>query len=101
LRRVLAPARFDASRKREPKKGLSMPPVMQRAIDVVAAIALTAAVVFLIVTINAFLMSRGGSFSAFRLWYGFIGRPDILGTMILTALVTFFYVVWAQRRRPR
>jgi uncharacterized membrane protein len=78
-----------------------MPPVMQRAIDVVAAIALTAAVVFLIVTINAFLMSHGGSFSGFRLWYGFIGRPDILGTMVLTALVTFFYIVWAQRRRPR
>ena len=80
---------------------MSMPPVMQRVVDVVAAIALTAAAMFAIVGLNAFLMSHGGSFTGFRVWYAFIGRPDILGTMILTALVTFFYLVWAQRRRPR
>jgi len=78
-----------------------MPPVMQKVLDVAVAIALTAAVVFVIVTTNAFLMSRGGSFAGFKLWYAFIGRPDILGTMILTALVTFAYVFWQQRRGRR
>ena len=77
-----------------------MPPLMQRALDVVIAIALTAAVVFVIVGANSFLMSRGGAWTGFRLWYAFIGRPDILGTMILTAVVTFAYVFWQQRRRP-
>jgi len=78
-----------------------MPPVLQRVLDVTAAIALTAALMLVIVGINAFLMSRGGSFAGFRVWYAFIGRPDILGTMVLTALVTFGYVFWQQRRRPR
>jgi hypothetical protein len=78
-----------------------MPKVMQRVLDVLAAIALTAAAVFLIVAINAFLMSRGGSFAGFRIWYGFIGRSDIFGTMVLTALISMLYVFWQQRRRPR
>jgi hypothetical protein len=75
--------------------------MMQRVLDVAAAIGLTAAAVFVIVTVNAFLMTRGGSFAGFRLWYAFIGRPDILGTMVLTALITFLYLAWQQRRRPR
>jgi hypothetical protein len=83
------------------KEGGRMPPVMQRVLDVVAAIALTAAAVFVIVALNAFLMSRGGAFTGFRLWYAFIGRPDIIGTMILSTLITFLYVFWQQRRRPR
>ena len=78
-----------------------MLPVMQRVLDVVAAIALTAGVALVIVAVNAFLTSRGGPISGFRLWYAFIGRPDIMGTMILTALVTFGYVLWQERRRPR
>ena len=77
-----------------------MSPLMQRALDVLIAIALTAAVVFVIVATNAFLMARGGSWAGFRLWYAFIGRPDILGTMILTALVTIASVMWQQARRP-
>jgi len=78
-----------------------MPPVIGRVLDVAAAVALSAAAAFVIVAVNGFLMSRGGALTGFRLWYSFIGRPDILGTMVLTALVTFFYLVWQQRRRPR
>jgi len=73
---------------------------MQRVLDVVIAIALTAAVVLLIVGVNSLLMSRGGAWTGLRLWYAFIARPDILGTMILTAVVSFAYVFWQQRRRP-
>jgi hypothetical protein len=78
-----------------------MPPVMQRVLDVLAAIALSAGAVFVIVVLNAFLMSRGGSLAGFRTWYTFIGRPDILGTMVLTALISILYIFWQQRRRPR
>jgi len=73
---------------------------MHRALDVAIAAALTAAVVFVIVAINSFLMTRAGAWPGFRLWYAFISRPDILGTMILTALVTIAYVMWQQSRRP-
>jgi hypothetical protein len=78
-----------------------MPPVMLRVLDVVAVIALTAAAVLVIVVLNGFLMSRGGSLGGFRTWYSFIGRPDIFGTMVLTALISILYVFWQQRRRPR
>ena len=77
-----------------------MPPLMHRVLDVAIAAALTAAVVFVIVTVNSFLMPRGGALPGFRLWYSFISRPDILGTMLLTALVTIGYVMWQQGRRP-
>lgn len=78
-----------------------MPPVMQRVIDVVVAIALTAAVVFVIVAGNNLLMPRGGVAAGFKVWYGFIARPEIVSMMILTAVVTFAYMFWQQRRRPR
>jgi hypothetical protein len=79
-----------------------MPPMMRKAIDVLTAIGLTAAVFFVIVVANSFLMSRGNYSQGFNLWYHFILRPDILGTMVLTALVTMAYVIWKQTGgRPR
>ncbi len=77
-----------------------MSPLMQRALDVAIATALTAGVVFVVMAVNGFLMSRGGSWVGFRLWYAYISRTDILGTMVLTALVTIGYVMWHQTRRP-
>jgi hypothetical protein len=79
-----------------------MPPaIMRQALDVLAAIGLTAAVFFVIVVANSFLMSRGNYSRGFNLWYSFILRPDILGTIVLTALVTMVYVYWKQSGRPR
>jgi hypothetical protein len=77
-----------------------MSPVMQRVLDVAIVIALTAAAVLLIVGVNSLLMSRGGIWTGLRLWQAFILRPDILGTMVLTAAVTVAYQFWQQRRRP-
>ena len=76
-----------------------MSPVMHRVLDVAIAVALTAAVVLLIVAVNSLLMSRGGVWTGLRLWQAFIFRPDILGTMALTAVVTVAYQFWQQRRR--
>ena len=78
-----------------------MSPIMRRLTDVAAAIGLTAAVVFVIIFTNSFLTARGGSTHGFNTWYSFILRPDILGTMVLTALVTIGYVMWQQGHRPR
>ena len=46
-------------------------------------------------------MARGSYSQGFNLWYTFILRPDILGTIVLTALVTMGYVFWKQSGRPR
>jgi hypothetical protein len=78
-----------------------MPPAMRKAIDVLTAIALTAAVFFVIVVANGFLMARGSYTQGFNLWYSFILRPDILGTIVMTALVTMGYMLWKQGGRPR
>ena len=79
-----------------------MPPAMRKAVDVLTAVGLTAAVFFVIVVANAFLMARGSYSVGFSLWYALILRPDILGTMILTAVVTFAYVWFGNgSNRPR
>jgi hypothetical protein len=79
-----------------------MPPAMRKAIDVATAIGLTAGAFFIIVVANSFLMARGGYSHGFNLWYNFIVRPDILGTIVLTACITMAYVFWKQTGgRPR
>ncbi|MBO0764146.1 MAG: hypothetical protein J2P50_06125 [Hyphomicrobiaceae bacterium] len=79
-----------------------MPPTMRRAVEVLIPVGLTAAVFFVIVVANSFLMARGSYSYGFSLWYAFVLRPDILGTMVLTATVTMLYV-WFGRGsgRPR
>lgn len=76
-----------------------MSPLMQKVIDAAMAVVLTAGVVFVIVVSNAFLMSRGGSMQGIKTWFAFIGRPDIIGIMILTAMVSMAYVFWQQGGR--
>ena len=80
-----------------------MPPAMRKALEVLIAVGLTAAVFFIIVVANSFLMSQGNYSRGFTLWYSFILRPDILGTVVLTAVVTMAYVwFWkGSSGRPR
>ncbi len=78
-----------------------MSPAMRKAIDVLTAIGLTAAVFLVIVVANSFLLSRGNYTYGFNIWYAFILRPDILGTIVLTAVVSMAYVFWKQAGRPR
>jgi hypothetical protein len=79
-----------------------MPPAMRKAVEVLTAVGLTAAVFFVIVVTNAFLMGRVSYSVGFNLWYALILRPDILGTMVLTAVVTMAYVWFGKGSgRPR
>ena len=73
-----------------------MTPLAKKLTDVAIAVGLTMAVVLVIVVANSFLTSRGGYWQGIAVWLALIQRPDILGTMILTALVTIGYVFWQQ-----
>lgn len=79
---------------------MPLPPIVNKLLDVAIAIALTAGLVCLVVVLNSLLTSPKASWAGFKLWYTFILRPDILGMMILTALVTTGYFMW-QQQRPR
>jgi hypothetical protein len=76
------------------------PHIMKRLVDVVVAAALTAAVVFVIMFANGLLVARGSTWNGVNVWYSFMSRPDILGTIALTAVVSMAYVFWQQTRRP-
>jgi hypothetical protein len=43
---------------------------------------------------NGFLTTRGRVLQGWDAWIGFINRPDILATMILTSIVTVLFVYW-------
>jgi hypothetical protein len=78
-----------------------MPRGLTRSLQVVISAALTASVVLAIVMSNTMLMGRGGSLTGLDVWYAFIKRSDIIGTMILTALVTVAFLYWQRDRERR
>ncbi len=72
----------------------SVPKFTKRALEAALATALTALVAFVILLLNTVLTARGGWLNGFDVWLSFIRRPDILGTMVLTALVTVLFLQW-------
>jgi ABC-type sulfate transport system permease subunit len=81
---------------------MRLPPILKRLLDAAIAIGLTMALVLVMVVISNLLVARSNSWAGFKLWYTFMSRPDILGTIILTALVSMGYVFWQQQgNRPR
>ena len=73
---------------------LSGPRVTKRILEVAVATGLTGLASFLILTLNNVLTARAGLMLGFDIWLAFIRRSDILGTIILTALVTVAYLHW-------
>ena len=71
----------------------SVPRFAKRGLQVLTAVGLTALVAFLIIMANSLLLGRGVT-PGFDIWYGFIRRPEIIGSMILTAAVTIAYLFW-------
>jgi len=82
-------------------KRLSVPRLLKRLLQMAIAVALTSAVLFVVIVGNGFLVGRGTSFQAgINVWLAFIRRPDIFTTIVLTAVVTVLFVYW-QRDRER
>jgi hypothetical protein len=82
-------------------KGLSVPRIFKRLLQVTIAVGLTAGVFLVVIVGNGLVVGRQTSLQAgINLWLAFIKRPDILATMILTALITVVFVYW-QRNQER
>jgi hypothetical protein len=79
----------------------SVPRLAKRTLQVLTAAGLTAGVFLAVIVINSFLTARGGFASGFDVWYAFIRRPDIVATMVLTAIVTTAYLYWERRSDKR
>lgn len=78
-----------------------MTPLVKKIVDIAIAIGLTFGLVLLIVVTSSFLTARGGYMHGFKLWLALVERPDIIGTAVLTALVTTGYAVWQQSKSRR
>ncbi|KAB2940073.1 MAG: hypothetical protein K8F92_01405 [Hyphomicrobium sp.] len=83
-----------------PGKKLTVPRVLKRSLQIAAAVALTAGVALAILIGNGLLVPRGRLLQGWDTWVAFINRTDILATMVLTALVTVWFVYW-QRDHER
>jgi hypothetical protein len=66
----------------------------------VLAVALTAAILLLVIAGSGMLVRAGTLQGGFSAWLVFIRRPDIISTMAITAFVTVMLVYW-QRDRER
>jgi hypothetical protein len=75
---------------------ISVPKVTKRALQVVYAVIITAVLSLVIILLNDVLTTRGGWMQGITAWTAFIRRSDILGTMILTALVTVATLYWSR-----
>ena len=73
---------------------LNVPRITKRALEVLLATTVTGMVSLLILLLNNVLTGRGGWLNGFDVWMSFIRRPDILGTMVLTAICTVAFLQW-------
>ena len=83
-----------------PGKRLTVPRILKRGLQIAAAVALTSGVALAILVGNGLLVPRGHLLQGWDVWVTFINRTDILATMVLTALVTVWFVYW-QRDQER
>ena len=71
-----------------------MPTALKRTVQIVGAMALTSAIVLLVLMGSAMMIGKGTSVQGFNLWLAFIKRPDIFTIMALTSIVTVLFVYW-------
>ena len=72
----------------------SVPRMTKRAFQVLLAVALTAGAALIILSLNNVLTTQSGWRQGVNAWLAFIRRSDILGTIVLTAVVTVVSVYW-------
>ena len=83
-------------------KRLTVPRILKRSLQIIMAVALTAAIFLVVIVGNGLIAGRQASLqSGINTWLAFIRRPDILATMILTAFVTVILVYWQRNQERR
>lgn len=80
------------------RNSIAVPRMTKRALEAAIAVILTALVAFIILVLNNVLTGRGGFMEGFQVWQSFIRQPAILGTMVLTSLVTVVFLAWQRDR---
>ncbi|MGQ0672837.1 MAG: hypothetical protein ACT4N2_08185 [Hyphomicrobium sp.] len=78
------------------RTSFSVPRIAKRALQVVTAAGLTALAALVIIMANSLLLGRGVT-PGFDIWLSFIRRPDIIGSILMTAVVTIVYLHWEKR----
>lgn len=73
---------------------ISVPRLTKRIVEVAVITGLSGLAALMILGLNNVLTARSGFTAGFDLWMQFIRRSDILGTMILTAIVAVAYITW-------
>lgn len=79
----------------------SVPRLTKRALQVLIAVGLTALAALAILALNDVLTTHSGWRAGFDLWFAFIRRSDILGTIVLTAVVTIASIYWTPDDRKK
>ena len=83
-----------------PGKKISVPRFLKRILQIAIGVALTSAVFLVMIVGNGMVVGRNASLqSGMNAWLAFIQRPDILATIIVTALVTVLVIYWMRDRR--
>lgn len=80
---------------------LSVPRLLKRLLQVITITGLTALVSLVIVLTNALLMGKAGYLKGVDIWLAFIERPDIVGTVVLTAIVAVAFLHWQRSQGGR
>lgn len=83
-----------------PGRKIAVPRPFKRLIQVAVAVGLTAGAMFILMAGNGLLQTKSTLVKIVPLWIAFVGRSDILATMILTAMITVFFIYW-QRENER
>jgi len=84
-----------------PGQKLAVPRLVKRLIQVGVSVGLTCAVALVFVMGSGMLLGRASTSRGIDTWLSFIQRPDIHGTMFLTAIVTVLFVYWQRDKERR
>ena len=83
------------------RSSFSVSRLTKRALQIVIASGLTTFATYLILMLNNVLTARSGFSQGLEVWYAFIRKSDILGTIVLTAMVTVVFIYWQRDRERR
>jgi uncharacterized membrane protein len=73
---------------------------VKRCAQTVGGMAIAAVTIGAVMVLNGLLSGKGSAMQWVHYWLGFIQRPDIIVTMLITAMTTVLFVYW-QRDKER